>query len=376
MVVVGAGPAGSSAAIAASRAGVRVALLDRASFPRYKTCGGGLIGPSWRVLDDAQLPILERAFRASFTKNGGRYVYREAATPFLQLTSRELLDSHLVDKAASCGVDVFESTRVRSFEVQAEKVVLTSDEREFAARTVVAADGSTSIFGRRLGTQMAQVDLGLEVELDAAREGSRWDGLIHLDWGPLPGSYAWVFPKGDTLTVGVISAKGYPSATKEYLRAFIDQQGLSSARVLRQSGHLTQARRADSPVGGDRLLLVGDAAGLLEPWTREGISFAVRSGQIAGAVCGRAVLDGNTTTLASDYLGRLGNELLPEMEAGYRFMHAFTKNPGAIHTLLAGTDFGWESFSRICRGDTTIARAYRHGVVRAGLATLAHLPNF
>ena len=85
------------------------------------------------------------------------------------------------------------------------------------------------------------------------------------------------------LTIGVIAARGEGEATKRYLRDFVGWMGLERHRVLHDSGHLTRCRTPDSPVGRGRVLLAGDAAGLLEPWTREGISFATRSGALAGA---------------------------------------------------------------------------------------------
>ena len=96
---------------------------------------------------------------------------------------------------------------------------------------------------------MSRVGLGLELELEAPKEPSHWLDRVHLDWGPIPGSYAWVFPKGDTLlTVGVIARRGQPEATKRYLRDFVVQMGLHRCRVLRDSGHLTRCRSIDSPI--------------------------------------------------------------------------------------------------------------------------------
>ena len=89
----------------------------------------------------------------------------------------------------------------------------------------------------------------------------------------------------------MIAAKGDPTATRAYLADLVRQLGLDGLRVLHDSGHLTRCRTPTSPLGTGRMLLAGDAAGLLEPWTREGISFAVRSGELAGTIAA-AHLDG------------------------------------------------------------------------------------
>jgi flavin-dependent dehydrogenase len=174
-----------------------------------------------------------------------------------------------------------------------------------------------------------------------------------------------VFPKGDTLTVGVIAARGAGDATRRYLHDFVRWTGLDGLRVVHDSGHLTRCRATSSPVGRGRVLLAGDAAGLLEPWTREGISFAVRSGALAGVAAAAG-----PTGAVERYRAALSAELLPEMAAGERCLRAFEARPCAFHELIRSTPVGWRQFCRITGGETTLARAVRRLPVRAGLALL------
>ena len=365
VAVVGAGPAGSSAATAAARAGARVVLLDRAAFPRYKTCGGGLIGPSLRNLP-GEPPVRAQITRASFTLRGGRPRARVSDVPLVATATRVELDDWLVSAAAAAGAEVRAPCRVLDVEDGPEQATLRTDQGDLRARMVVAADGTSSRLAREVGVDLARVDLGLEVELDIGTRASEWQDRIHLDWGAIPGSYAWVFPKGDSLTVGVIAARGRPEETRDYLRAFLVAQRLDGQRVIHESGHLTRCRTPSSPLGGGGVLLAGDAAGLLEPWTREGISFAVRSGALAGA----AAAAGRETAQAS-YVEGLRAELLPEMAAGETCLRAFERRPWAFHGLLFGTSVGWRHFGRLTRGETTLARAMLHPSVRAGIGLLS-----
>ncbi len=365
VAVVGAGPAGSSAARAAAGAGASVVLLDRAEFPRYKTCGGGLIGPSTGALPDGP-PVRMPVTRASFTLRGTKHRERVSDRPFLAMTARSELDHWLLERAASVGAEVRAPCRVGEVVDGPEYVVVHTDDGPIRAGHVVAADGTSSRLARDVGVRLARVDLGLEVELETGTSGEEWCERIHLDWGPMPGSYGWVFPKGDSLTVGVIAERGRPETTKEYLRAFVTAQGLDGHRVLQESGHLTRCRTPDSPLGRGRVLLAGDAAGLLEPWTREGISFAARSGSLAGAIAARA-----TQNIQAAYAAAIGYELVPEMEAGETCRVAFEKRPEAFHAVLAGSAVGWRSFERIASGDTTLDRAMRHPSVRLGLKVLS-----
>jgi geranylgeranyl reductase family protein len=360
VAVVGAGPAGSSAARAAAAAGARVVVLDRAAFPRYKTCGGGLIGPSLAALP-GRPPVRASITRVSLSLAGRRRRTRTVDEPCLQMVTRAELDAWLLQQAADAGAEVRVPCRVLSV---ADDVVRTSD-GPLRARVVVAADGTSSRLARDVGVRLAHVDLGLELELDAGPVAGEWTDRVHLDWGPVPGSYAWVFPKGDTLTVGVIAARGAGEATRRYLRDFVRWVGLEGLRVVHDSGHLTRCRTPDSPLGRGRVLLAGDAAGLLEPWTREGISFATRSGALAGTVA--AV---GPTGAVERYRAALAADLLPEMAAGERCLRAFEHRPRAFHELIRSTSVGWRQFARITRGETTLARAVRRRPVRVGLTLL------
>jgi geranylgeranyl reductase family protein len=365
VAVVGAGPAGSSAARAAADAGATVVLLDRAEFPRYKTCGGGLIGPSTGALP-AGPPVRMPVTRAPFTLRGGKHQERSTAMPFLAMTTRSELDQWLLDRAVDAGVEVRAPCRVGEVVDGPEHVVVHTDGGPIRAGHVIAADGTSSRTARDVGVRLARVDLGLELEVETGDRAAEWDGRIHLDWGPLPGSYAWVFPKGDSLTVGVIAERGRPAETRAYLQAFLRAQGLDRQEVLHDSGHLTRCRAPGSPLGRGRILLAGDAAGLLEPWTREGISFAARSGSLAGAIAARG-----TDNLQAAYAAAIGYQLVPEMEAGETCRVAFERRPAAFHALLAGTRVGWRSFQRVASGDTTLDRAMRHPSVRLGLRALS-----
>ena len=371
VVVVGAGPAGSSAAEAAARAGRRVALLDRVEHPRYKTCGGGLIGPSLAELSlrGGEPPVRTTIRRAAFTLRGERPVLRESTDRVIRCVTRPELDRWLLDAAARAGAEIRTPCAVRDLEQQSDGVLVRTASGDLRARVVIAADGTGGRAARAVGVRLAQVDLGLELEVEAAGSGFDQES-IHLDWGPLPGSYAWVFPKGDTLTVGVIAAKGRPAETRAYLADYLRRRGLEGQRVLHDSGHLTRCRTPDSPLAAGRVLAVGDAAGLLEPWTREGISFALRSGRLAGETAA-ASLDDDAASLRAAHEAALGAELLPEMAAGVRCLRAFERRPGAFHALIGRTEVGWRSFARLASGDTTLARALEHRSARWGLGLLS-----
>ena len=192
-----------------------------------------------------------------------------------------------------------------------------------------------------------------------------------MDWGTgAPGSYGWLFPKGDHFTVGVIAARG-AGDERRYLERYVEALGLAGARVLRDSGHLTRCRDPDSPLGRGRVLLAGDAAGLLEPWTREGISFAVRSGAAAGRLAATAALgsggSASTDGVQQRYRAWVRRALEPEMDAGRAFLAAFEEHPRLVHAALARTPLGWAAFARMARGTTSLPSLLRRPALRAAV---------
>ncbi|MEV8531674.1 geranylgeranyl reductase family protein [Streptomyces sp. NPDC051211] len=371
VVVVGAGPAGASAAHAAATAGRRVLLLEKAELPRYKTCGGGIIGPSRDALPPGfVLPLQDRVHAVTFSLNGKLARTRRSRHMLFGLVNRPEFDAGLVAAAEKAGVQVRTGTAVSRVEQHGPSVpdrrtvaVVLADGETVLARAVVGADGSASRIGAHVGVEMGQVDLGLEAEIPVPQTVAEdWKGRVLIDWGPLPGSYGWVFPKGDTLTVGVISARGDGAATKRYLEDFIARLGLAGFEPAISSGHLTRCRTPDSPLSRGRVLVAGDAAGLLEPWTREGISFALRSGRLAGewAVRIAEAQDAvDTRRQALNYAFAIKAGLGVEMAVGRRMLAAFEARPGLLHAVITGLRPAWRAFARITRGSTTLAELVR-----------------
>lgn len=400
VAVVGAGPAGATAARVAAEAGARVALLEKAALPRYKTCGGGLIGLSREALPAGfELPVRQRIDAITFTQQGRRgRTKRDRDGGMLTLVNRADFDHALAKAAVEAGAHLYEGAAVTAVadadsagarpEADADgalagksaegPVVLTlADGTRLAARAVVGADGSASRIARYVGVTCRQVDLGLEAEIAVPPAvAERWAGRVLIDWGPVRGSYGWVFPKGDTLTVGVIAARGAAGdgeATRAYYREFIGQLGLSGFPAVTDSGHLTRCRTADSPLSRGRVLVAGDAAGLVEPWTREGISYALRSGRFAGEAAARlaGAAAADAAAVTREYRERVEAVLGTEMDAGALLLAAFEKRPGFFHAAVTTLPIAWRAFAEVCHGRATFAELLKSRAAQAALRAIS-----
>ncbi|MDH6228365.1 geranylgeranyl reductase family protein [Streptomyces sp. MJP52] len=383
VVVVGAGPSGSAAAYAAAVAGRRVLLLEKAELPRYKTCGGGIIGPSRDALPPGfELPLRDRVHAVTFSHNGRFARTRRSRRMLFGLVDRSEFDHRLVESAQKAGAELRTGVTVSRIEQHGPTVpdrrtvaVVLQGGETLLARAVVGADGSAGRTAAHVGVKVGQVDLGLEAEIPVPETVAEdWRGRVLIDWGPLPGSYGWVFPKGDTLTVGVISARGEGAATKRYLEDFIGRLGLAGFEPAISSGHLTRCRTDDSPLSRGRVLVCGDAAGLLEPWTREGISFALRSGRLAGEWAVRIAeahdaVDVRRESLNYAFAVKAG--LGVEMSVGRKLLAVFERRPGTFHAAITGFRPVWRSFADITRGATTLAEIVRsHPLAQRALTAL------
>ena len=364
VIVVGAGPAGASAALAARRAGASVRLLDRVPPPRYKRCGGGLVGFSSALAPGSvAVPVSE----VLLTFDGGRLRRRGArgGPPLLHLTNRDGFDAAQVERAEAAGARLDAERTVTGFVQHPDGVTVLTRSGPLRAGVVVGADGATGRSAAHVGVSYCQVDLGLEAEVPVdAAVAARWAGTVLLDWGPVPGSYGWVFPKGQVLTVGVIGDRASSAALREYFAALLARHSLSLDGAEHSGGHLTRVRTAGSPLRRGRVIVAGDAAGLLEPFTREGISYALRSGRLAGLAAARAAL-GSPVSL-EEYPAAVQATFSAEMDAGSAALAAFTRHPALLHEALASPP-GFALFSRHVAGRSTFSRQLRRPGISAVL---------
>ncbi len=294
LIILGSGPAGAAAGVTAARAGLRVALIDRASFPRDKLCGGGFTGRSRRHLieifgQDIDSDLFLPCHRMRLVADGVRLGEHPDA-PSIWMTMRRDFDAMLHAEAARAGCEVFAPARIAALDPQAASVTLEGG-GTLTAPLILGADGANSALARALfgrAYDPAQIGFGLEVEVP--RDGPAPDDAVEIDLSAAAWGYGWSFPKARSVTVGI----GGLQSRNPDMRAHLDRY------LARHAGGATpKCKGAFLPFGDfrrepgqGRALLAGDAAGLVDPITGEGIAWAMKSGQLAAQAAVQALAAG------------------------------------------------------------------------------------
>ncbi len=321
VIVIGAGPGGCAAASELALRGCSVLILEKAALPRYKTCGGGLLHRARRLMPGMAAEVVEREFQA-ITLNllaTGRSFTATRTEPIVSMTMRADLDLMLAREAQKLGAELIESCLVKNVVPQAPFVEITTDQKIFRARFVIGADGVHSLTAKTNGwSPLPRLAPALEWELQlSAGDFARFGHTARFDFDAIESGYAWVFPKRDHVSVGIFSTRrtnvNLPARLENYLAAI----GLQQILKAEKHGHLIPLAPRRQPLARGRVLLVGDAAGLADPITAEGISYARQSGQLAAGAIAESRLEVATT--GARYQALLEKNILRDLRAG-RFL--------------------------------------------------------
>jgi geranylgeranyl reductase family protein len=288
--VIGAGPAGSVCAWELARSGVDTVLVDRSRFPRDKTCGGAVGGgaatllTACGILDSSALDdlvIRDHYSMQCFWRLEPLRIYTSAGPP-IRLVDRGAFDAALLERARDAGVEVVEGD---PFAVLERGSIRLRSGSRLGFRKIVGADGAHSAVARSaLGCGPARRGFGLEFFLPA-RGGL--DDRLQIHFGLEPYGYGWVFPRGEDVCVGLGRCDRYarPSKLLESLLRFIDMLGFPKPDLAGLKAASLPAGRPSDSLGSGDVYLAGDAAGLVDRVSGEGIALAVESGLlVAGAI--------------------------------------------------------------------------------------------
>lgn len=319
VLVVGSGPAGASAAHFLAAGGMKVALLEKHDLPRYKTCGGGVVYRALRLLPfDIHDAVERHCHRAELNMEMDNLHFSTVRQkPIVTMTMRERFDFGIVEAARKEGAKVYSRCSVIDVQSGREQVELATNRGPFRGRFVVAADGAMSSVARCAGWGRIRHHLmpALECEVQIGdKEHRKFSEAARFDFAAVPCGYGWVFPKHEHLSIGVLNSGRSRLNLNRSFDGYLNRVGISSVKSIERHGFVIPVGSGDISLVKNRVILTGDAAGLADPITGEGITFAIRSGQLAAD----ALLKGD---LRQEAVGRIyshsvSSEILSELRWG------------------------------------------------------------
>ncbi|MFW9890281.1 MAG: NAD(P)/FAD-dependent oxidoreductase [Candidatus Thorarchaeota archaeon] len=304
VIVVGAGPAGSITAHDCARAGLKTLLLEKSKHPREKPCGGAVMYRGLHILH-GKLPaslVEQRITGLRFVLPSGG-VAEFSSEKLIGITVfRERFDEFLAKRAVNAGAELRELTRVKYASAGPESATIrTADGEEIKSRYLVGADGVNSVVAKSLGLRPAKknlnrVGLGMESDFHVGEEGVRSatnNKPSILEIIPVEGrvAYGWIFPKREHLCIGIAGAAVHMYPLRPAFDAFrkkMEERIGIPLKLEKRRVHFLGADGVSSRNVTDRAILVGDAAGFVDPMMGEGIAYAMKSGVYAADIIARA----------------------------------------------------------------------------------------
>lgn len=321
VIIVGAGPASGCAAFHLASAGRRVLVLEKDRLPRYKACGGGLSAGLLAQFPFSFEPVVETCINQVTYALGKRTVSIALPPGSICMVMRDRFDAYLLERS---GAEVRQEMFVRSVSEQTDRVVLETKSGEtFQSRYLIGADGANSTVARAVGLRRNRHMLAaIEAEVRAPPEVlKRFQNNPLFVFGELRYGYLWVFPKAEHLSVGITALRPERGQLQATLFRVMEEYGIS-LEGAELHGHPIPIYMRREPIATARTLLVGDAAGLVDPLTGEGIRFGIQSGRLAA----EAILSGHAE----------------------RYPHLVQRQIGFSHSLGAGLAYLFYRFPRLC----------------------------
>jgi geranylgeranyl reductase family protein len=352
VIVIGAGPAGSTSAHRLARGGLSTLLVDRASFPRDKPCGGGVTARAASLLPFSLDPVVEVAVdRFEFGLSYGKRFLRVSERPLVLMTERLKLDAFLVSRAIDAGAVFRDGTTIRNVQLHCDGATVRAECWRAKAGAVIGADGANGTTARQLGISGVREHLvALETDVPLGLvDRSAYQRRLVVEVGTVRGGYGWIFPKLDRLNVGVVGWRTEGPQLRKHLHRLARSLGLDPAALENVRGYRLPLRSPGDPLSKGRCILIGDAAGLIDPLSGEGIHSAFLSAKLGSeAVAG--LLDGKAQDLSA-YSQATLSALGRVPAASWGGKAAFDRFPRASYHLLR-TPQAWRAVTRIFQGRT------------------------
>jgi geranylgeranyl reductase family protein len=367
LIVVGGGPAGSSAALMAARKGLQVLLLEKEIFPRYKPCGGAISNQALSYLG-FKLPddIIERDIFGARVHYNQRSVEVSKDDRVAVLVTRSKFDDYLLKQAESAGVDVQTGKKVLEYIEGHDEVQVVLPDRGVSAKFLIIAEGSQGNLKLRIRRQdkKSEYALCLVTEIPTSQEESENRILRPIDiyFGPIGMGYGWVFRHRGYLSVGIAGVASTMQNPRNTLNEFLKERGLGCDCAVK--AHKLPAGGIGRILAGARVVLCGDSAGLVDSFYGEGVKYAIRSGQLAvDVISGALSVNPYNTIPGGTYEALCRKEFQDNLKWSFklsRMVHGF---PRIFLNLMASDRDVMIKFLDVVSSNMTY-KEYRNWIIR------------
>jgi geranylgeranyl reductase family protein len=356
VIVVGAGPAGATLAYELAKRGIGVLVLEKEKLPRYKCCAGGVTSKAAKLLDFNISEVAEDIiYEVIFTFNLGSPYLGQHSQPLIYTVMRDVFDHFLMKKAQQVGAVLMDGQKVTQIQVSADWVEISTADDIFRSRLVIGADGAYSVVARELGmVRSVEYAVGIESEIVVPEEElAKWKSRAQIDLGCIPGGYAWVFPKRSHLSVGVGCLASKARHLNHHHQKFLNSLSIGSHTIARSSSHLIPTCTKGRLVWQDKALLLGDAAGLTDPLTGEGIYNAILSAQLAASVIENSLAHDKVGL--QDYQQIVERKIMSELGIARKLSKFFVRFPHMAFGMFNQSDGVWREVCGLICGELQYA---------------------
>ncbi len=339
LIIVGAGPAGSTAARTACKMGLNVLVLEKEAFPRYKPCGGALSDRAISLLDFS-LPdaLCER------TITGARVHFRDAVTErrkayrLTTLVTRSSFDDYLLHKACEAGA-ALATEKALDYDELRDHVEVCTREGCYRSRFLMISAGFQDSLKERITGQINKDHYGVclvtEIEEKDDEICRRLPEVLDIHFGVAEGGYGWIFPHRGYYSVGIGGLARLFVHPRKVMQNFLRENGFNGE--YRLHGHLIPLGGRSKKIASQRVLLAGDSAGFVDAFTGEGIYYAIRSGQIASQAVAEKVSN-DRLNLPKTYESRCKDDFGSELKYTLLLSRIMHSRPDILYRILTSQE--------------------------------------
>lgn len=356
-VIVGAGPAGATAAYHLAKRGRSVLLLEKQQLPRYKPCGGGVSPEVAQWFDFSFEPVISQKVTSI------RYTHKlkdtveadlPAGTEAIWMVRRDEFDHYLVKQSQQQGALLKDGTKVTGIEFQSDRWQVDTSEAPIQGKYLIAADGARGPMAKWLGFRQREFTIGGALEAEPRLPVP--DGHIaHFEFGLVKNGYVWNFPKADGYSIGSGIFGRANRKGGDLIQPMVEYAAQFDVNLdsTDQHGHPLCVWKEDQTLHTQQALLAGEAACVVDPFTAEGIRPSIFSGMKAAIAIDQAL--GGEANALSNYTQVMTDELGSEMRWAKRIANIFYKAPGLSYRICMKNPRGTAQMARVFAGELRYA---------------------